>query len=135
MVPTSSVFIWAASESAIRNPQSAMSMRRLRVRRAVRHREDHVQRHQRLQRMRAGVDERADMLAHEPAFPDADQLLRSLPLRAAQLVLDGHAVQVLDDAVAEFCTVAHIEQQAVETVRFRGRMLVELVAAVLELEA
>src|SRR5439155_19343220 len=41
------------------------SMRGLRVGSSMRHREDHVQRHQRLQRVRARLDQRPDVLADE----------------------------------------------------------------------
>ena len=48
--------------------------------------EDHVQRHQRLQRMRAGFDERTDVLADEPAFADVDHLLGRSALFAVEVV-------------------------------------------------
>ena len=101
----------------------------------MRHREDHVQRHQRLQRVRARLDERADMFADQSALADVDQLFRRLALLRIELVLGRHGVEIFDDAIAQVGAVADLEQQPVETVRFRGRMLVELIAAVLELEA
>src|SRR5207245_785566 len=42
---------------------------------SMRHREDHVQRHQRLQRVRARLDQRPDVLADEAAPTDVDQFL------------------------------------------------------------
>src|SRR5262245_12389857 len=85
--------------------------------------------------MSAGLDERAHVFADQAAFADIDQLLGRLALLRVQLVLTGDRVEILDDAIAEIRAVTDLEQQAVEAVGLGRRMLVKLVAAVLELEA
>ena len=94
-----------------------------------------MQRHQRLQRMRPGFDERAHVFAHEASLADVDHLLRGGPLLAVQLVLLGHAVEVVDDSLSQLLAVARLEQQLVQAIRCRRRVLVEHEALVLELEA
>src|SRR2546426_1045215 len=110
------------------------SMRGLRVWRSMRHREDHVQRHQRLQRVRARLDERPDVLADEAALADVDQFLGGLALLRVELVLRRHAVEILDDASAQIGAVAHLEQQAVEPVRPGGGMFEDLMPAILNFD-
>src|SRR5258708_6017105 len=87
---------------------------------------DDVQRHQCLQRMRPGVDERPDVLADQTATAHRDQLLRRATLLGGQAILLCHGVEVGDDAIAQVAAVPHLEEQPVQTVRVRRRVLVEL---------
>src|SRR5437660_3194015 len=94
-----------------------------------------MQWHVSLQRVRAGLDERSDVLADESALADTDQLLGRFALPRVQLVLLRNGVEVLDHAIAQLRAVPHFEQEAIEPVRFRRRMLVELITLIAELEA
>src|SRR5439155_22659297 len=77
-------------------------------------RENDVQRHQRLQRMRAGFGQGSDVLADEAALPDLDQFLGCLPLRAVQFVLVGNGLEAAEDSAAQLGAVTRLEQQLVE---------------------
>src|SRR5439155_20728866 len=128
-------WVKSSNPESIRIPQSSIRNPGGSCRGPMGHREDHVQRHQRLQRMRSRFDERAHMFADQPAFADIDQLFRRRSLLRAELVLLRDRVEVLDDSIAQVRAVTDFEQQAVEAVRLGGRMLVELEALVLEFEA
>ncbi len=91
-----------------------------------------MERHQGLQRMRAGQDERADVLADEAALADVDHLFGGRALLTVQLVFLGDTVEVVDDPLAEFRAVARLEEQLVQAVPFGRRVLVEEEALVLE---
>ena len=77
-----------------------------------------MERHQCLQRMRAGVDQRTDVLADEAAFADVDQLLRRLALLRVQFVLLRDRVEVLDDPIAQAGAVSRLEQQGQVVFRY-----------------
>ena len=93
-----------------------------------------MQRHQRLQRMRARCGQRADVFAHQAALADVDELFGRCTLFAVQVVLVSHGLEIRDDALAQLRAVPRLEQQLVEAVRVRRRVLVELEALVLELK-
>src|SRR5438105_4045689 len=94
-----------------------------------------MERHQRLQRVRAGLRERTDVFADQTAFPDVDQLLGGLALLPVKLVFVRDRVEAADDALPQLRAVARFEEQLVQPIRLRRRMLVELEAFVLEMEA
>src|SRR5437762_1037587 len=88
--------------------RTARLMRRLTrgARRAMARREDDVERQQSLKRMRAGLDERTDVLADQTALADIDHLFCCLPLRRRELVFPGHGVEVTEYPVPELLAVA-----------------------------
>ena len=75
------------------------------------------------------------VFADQAALADVDQLLGRLALLRIELVLGRDAVEVLENAIPKVAAVADFEEQAIETVGLGRRMLVELVSAILELEA
>src|SRR6185503_5533689 len=101
----------------------------------MRHGKNHVDRHERLERMGAGLDERTDVFADQAALADVDQLLGRLALLRIEFVLGRDAVEILENAIPKVAAVADFEEQPIETVGLGRRMLVELVSAILELEA
>jgi hypothetical protein len=69
-----------------------------------------------------------------PALADVDHRQRRRALLAPQVVLVGHLLEVIHDPVAELGAVPRLEQQLVQAVGLRRRVLVELESLVLELE-
>jgi hypothetical protein len=76
--------------------------------------------------MRAGLDERRHVVADQAALADVDQRFGGAPLLGVQLVFARDVVEVRDNPAAQIGAVPDLEQQPVQPVRLRRRVLVEL---------
>ena len=82
-----------------------------------------MQRHERLQRVRAGFGERTDVLADQTALSDVDHLFSRRALLAFQLVFPRDAVEIVDDAPPQLRAVPRLEEELVEPYASAGGCL------------
>ena len=98
-------------------------------------REDDVQRHQGLKRMRSGINEGLGEIAHDLRAPDIDQGLRALASACIETILRRYFIQIVDDALTERAVMTDIEEQSIQGIRRSRRMQIKLEAGVFEFEA